>query len=474
MAILIFDWLHWLSSLNLDELLVIVGGLLLFDAPRYTLTTVAFCIWDWVRLAWPGSDRAQHPQAYDFCPAVSVVLVGHNEADTISATLKSVWGTYPRLEILVVDDGSTDDMAEVAQQFANNHEHVHIFTRARRSGKASALNTALHYANSEVIVPVDADSDLGPSAIWEIVQPLKDPKVGAVSGAILARNPFVNLATRLQALEYLHAIFLGRMVTARMGILGIVSGAFGAFRTSELKRIGGWDVGHGEDSDLTMRLRKSGFRIAFAPYAQCFTNLPTRFGKLFKQRRRWNRGVIRHKSRKHIDMAYFWSPNFRLSNFLHLMDAWIFRIGCLFAIWGFALMLLLEPPSDLLRVLALLYLCYFVLHTVQMIPILYYSLDRRRDLRILAGLPLTPFYQLFLRCARTVSILEEIFLRRSYKDNFYPKHVPATRRGTGSVPPRPAAATQSRRASQRTQPTHLLALARRQFRSDQRTECSVY
>ncbi len=423
MTHLISDWLHWLSSLRLDELLSIVGGLLVFDAPRYALTIVLVCLWDWAQLLCPRRGHAPPEPAFRYCPSVSVILVGHNEADTIGATLASVWGSYPRLEILVVDDGSEDGMIDVAEAFAQTHDNVRVFRRVRRSGKASALNTALHYATGEIVVPVDADSDLGPSAIWEIVQPLADQRVGAVSGAVLARNPFVNLLTRLEAYEYLHAIFLGRMVTARLGMLGIVSGAFGAFRRRQLTRIMGWDVGHGEDGDLTLRLRKSGLRIAFAPYAQCFTNVPTKWTKLFKQRRRWNRGVIRHKSRKHIDMAFFWSPNFRWGNFLHLLDAWVFRIGCLFAIWGCVLMTILHPPRDLWKVMAALYLLYVALQIVQVLPVLYYSLAPRRDARILLVLPLAPLYQTFLRCARTCSILEEIFLRFSYRDNFYPKHV---------------------------------------------------
>ena len=423
MSYFLFDWLRWLSSLRLDELMAIVGGLLILDAPRYALSAVAVTFWEWGKLVWPSSRaRAREPR-FTYCPSVSVLLVGHNEADTVCATLASVWGTYPKLEIIVVDDGSSDGMSDVAQQFAQKHSGVRVFNRDSRSGKASALNTALHYATGEVVVPVDADSDLGPAAIWEIVQPLADSKVGAVSGAVLCRNPFVNLCTRLQAYEYLHAIFLGRMATAKLGILGIVSGAFGAFRREQLIRIMGWDVGHGEDSDLTLRLRKSGLDVAFAPYAQCFTNVPLKWRELFKQRRRWNRGVIRHKTRKHIDMAYFWSRSFRLSNFFHLLDAWVFRVGCLFAIWGFGLTLLVHPPSDLVRVLFALYLLYFAFQCVQVLPILFFSLDRRREARILLALPLSPFYQSFLRLARTCSILEEIFLRWSYRDNFYPKHV---------------------------------------------------
>src|SRR5207248_1453281 len=83
-------------------------------------------------------------------------------------------------------------------------------------------------------------------APWEIVQPFADPRVGAVSGTVVARAPFARLVTWLQAFEYLRCIFLGRMFASRLDILGIVSGAFGAFRADALRRLGGWDVGPGE------------------------------------------------------------------------------------------------------------------------------------------------------------------------------------------------------------------------------------
>lgn len=418
----IINWCHWFSSLHLDELFAVVGGLFLLDGPRYALGTVLMCFWDWGRLLF-GLDTEYETKAYTYCPSVSVVIVGHNEAETIGATLGTIWGTYPRLEIIVVDDGSTDGMADKARDFANDHTGVRVLTCTRRSGKAAALNTALHYSNSEVIVPVDADSELGEHAIWEIVQPLENPKVGAVAGAILARNAFCTFATWIQAYEYLHAIFMGRMLNARLSILGIVSGAFGAFRGDELRRIMGWDVGHGEDGDLTLRLRKSGYRVAFAPYAQCFTNVPLSFRKLFKQRRRWNRGVIRHKSRKHIDMAYFWSPSFRWTNFFHLLDAWVFRILCLLAIWVHLVVITWDTPNNLPQIIALLYLCYVGFQVVQTLPIMYYSNARSRDAFILLALPFAPAYQFFLRLARTVSILEEVFFRMSYRDNFYPAHI---------------------------------------------------
>ena len=138
----------------------------------------------------------------------------------------------------MVDDGSSDGMTQVGHDFARLHENVLVLTK-RRGGKSSAMNFALPFARAEVVIVVDADSHLAPNAIWEIVQPLADPRVGAVSGNVLVRNEFQNLVTRLQGFEYQRSIFMGRMVSDRLNLLGIASGAFlaGSFRCTALQHV---------------------------------------------------------------------------------------------------------------------------------------------------------------------------------------------------------------------------------------------
>ncbi|HXG09518.1 MAG TPA: glycosyltransferase family 2 protein [Gemmataceae bacterium] len=365
--------------------------------------------------------------AYSYCPSVCVILAGHNEAEVVGSTLASVWGSYPRLQIIVVDDGSTDGMADVARRFARQHEGVLVLSRPRRSGKSSAMNFALPYVRADIVVVVDADSDLGPNAIWEIVQPMQDPTVGAVAGNVLGRNPFVNLVTWLQAYEYLSTIFIGRMLAARLNLLGIVSGAFGAFRLSALEQVKGWDVGPPEDLDLTLTLRKAGYRIAFAPYAECYTDLPTTWKGLFRQRVRWDRsGVVRNHCRKHLDLAYFWSANFHFSNLVLLAENWVFNLFCTFGIYGWLLWVLLAMPGQAGKLLLTLYLLYLVFELVQIVAVMYYSNAPGRDLLICTVFVLVPFYQFYLLTARLVAHLQEIFLRASFEDNFVPEHVRRT------------------------------------------------
>ncbi len=412
------DWIHWLSSIAPDELLLIVLPLLCFDGVRYCFASIAMCLWD---TASGSLGRAE--AQLEHLPEVCVILAGLNEAETIVSTLESVWGSYPNLEIVVVDDGSSDGMADLAREFAETHENVLVLRKPNRGGKSSALNFAIPFTDAEVVICVDTDSHLEPNAIREIVRPFADPTVGAVAGTVLARNGGVNLVSQLQSSEYLRSIFLGRMLSSRLGILGIVSGAFGAFRREAILATGGWDVGPGEDGDLVLRLRKAAWKIVHAPYAQCLTNVPLAWRTLFRQRRRWEWAIVTFECRKHVDMANFFSPNFRLTNLMLLLETWIFRIvltlaGVIVLMW-----LAMTKPGLMGYILLTNYVLYCLLEFLQWLVVMYYTPKPARDAWSIACLPLVPPYYLFLKVASIVAIGEEFLLRRSYDDNFVPVHV---------------------------------------------------
>ncbi len=418
------DWIHWLTCLHPDQLVAVLGALLFIDTPRYGLSKLALCTWDMGRdfCCWICGEKAEPTHSY--CPSVCVVIAAYNEAENIVATLQSVWGTYPRLEIIVVDDGSTDGMIDAARGFARNHAGVSVFRLAQRTGKSPALNLALLHTKAEVIIGLDADAELGRDAIWEVVQPLADPRVGIVSGAVLARNPFANLVAWFQAYEFLHTVFAGRILSARLGILGIASGAFSAVRRTALDAGFGWDEGSSADLDLTLRIRKAGYEAAFAPYGECYTEMMPTWKGLIKQRLRWDRGTtIRNHARKHIDMAYFWSRNFRLRDFLVLAESWYFSLFCMYGIWAWFVWLLWQRPEGSGHMLFTLYLCYLVFEIIQILSALYYTNHLARDLLICAVLPLLPIYQFILLAVRLVATTEEIFLRKSYAESFTPDRI---------------------------------------------------
>ncbi|MCA9263757.1 MAG: glycosyltransferase family 2 protein, partial [Planctomycetales bacterium] len=204
------DWTYWLSSIPQASLWLLLSALLLFDAPRYLIGSMLV----WYIDAWtsinPFRQRTVGTDGFTYCPSICVIVAGLNEARSLRRGLSAIWGTYPRLEIIVVDDGSNDGMSQVAHDFARNHADVRVVTKRRRGGKSSAMNAALPLTDAEVVVVLDADSELSPHALWEIVQPLADPRVAAVSGNVRVRNTHANVLTRVQCFEYLRSILLGR------------------------------------------------------------------------------------------------------------------------------------------------------------------------------------------------------------------------------------------------------------------------
>lgn len=418
-------WTYWLSSIARDDLIWLLLPVLMLDGLRYCGT--ALLVWcydaasDLVCLFKPHRKPVRTPSRY--CPSVSIIVAGLNEGASLRGTLDRLWGTYPRLQVIIVDDGSTDDMAGVARQFASEHPGVKVISK-RRGGKSSAMNAGLAVADGEITIVLDADSELACDAIWEVVQPLADPRVGAVSGNVRARNSHANLLTRLQAFEYLRSVFLGRIVTSRMGVLGIVSGAFGAFRTTLLRDMGGWDVGPGEDEDMVLRIRKLGYRIEFVPHADCLTDVPESWKVLTRQRRRWEWAVVTFESRKHIDMANPFNRHFRPGNFALFAERWIFNL--LLPLWFWVYVAWLAWSGGLGALIypsVLFYLLYALGDLFQYLIILYYSNHFRQDAGCLAVIPLMPFYQAYQRIITTIAVVEEMLARRSFQDGFVPAHV---------------------------------------------------
>lgn len=397
---------------------------LLFDGTRYTIATAVMCGYDALTSIWNGVRGVEEEEDWSYCPSVAVMIVGLNEGDTITHALESVYDTYPRMELYVVDDGSSDDMAANAAAFARSHRGVTVLSRKLRGGKSSAMNMPLPMIKSEIVVVIDSDSHLAPGAIWRIVQPFKDPDVGAVSGSVNARNPFVNLCTWLQAMEYRRSIFLGRMLLARLGVLGIVSGALGAFRKSTLESFGGWDVGPGEDGDLTIKVRKAGHKIAYVPDASCLTNLPTKFRTLTNQRRRWEWAAITFECRKHVDLGNPFGRNFDLRNFLMMLERWTFNVVLVYlSVVYWVYLFLTQDSQTLVNFLILFYLIYAICDAAQVLLLLYYSRDRKRDLQLAIIFPLMPLYYVYQKIVTLFAITEELLFRKSFESNFVPERV---------------------------------------------------
>lgn len=229
-----------------------------------------------------------------YLPPVSIILPAFNEGPVIESALRSLLRLdYPRYEIIVVDDGSTDETFRKASEFEGEFDTVRVRVYSKSNGgKASALNLGLKLADYPFVVTMDGDSILAPNALRDAMHHFMDPDVAAVAGNVKVGNR-VNLLTRLQALEYVEGLNIPRRAQATIRAVNIVPGPVGIFRRDVLLQVGGYDSDtFAEDTDLTLKLLSNGWRVVYEDRAVAYTEAPETLRGLMKQRYRWTRGIL--------------------------------------------------------------------------------------------------------------------------------------------------------------------------------------
>ncbi|MBI0317575.1 MULTISPECIES: bifunctional polysaccharide deacetylase/glycosyltransferase family 2 protein [Streptomyces violaceusniger group] len=233
----------------------------------------------------PGS-----PWLREIDEPVTVLIPAYNEEAGIGTTVRSLLAsTQTELQIIVIDDGSTDRTADIAARIDDPRVRV---VRQPNAGKAAALNTGLAHAHHDIVVMADADTVFEPEAIHQLIQPLAHPAIGAVSGNTKVGNRRRMLG-RWQHLEYVFGFNLDRRMYEVLECMPTVPGAIGAFRRDALLGVGG--VSHAtlaEDTDLTMALWRAGWRVVYEESAIAWTEVPTSLRQLWRQRYRWCYGTL--------------------------------------------------------------------------------------------------------------------------------------------------------------------------------------
>jgi len=361
----------------------ILNGLYLF------LTAVA-----WHEMA--GEVRARGYLALEevfrspLTPGVSVLVPAFNEENVIVESVRALLALrYPRHEVVVVNDGSTDgtiaalgaafDLSPVrvalrdgihtatvrGTHVSRRHPNLLVIDK-ENGGRSDALNAGVNAARHPYVCVIDADSLLEPDALLKVAKPiLDDPELLAATGGTIriangcrvdhgrvidVRLPNSRLAT-VQILEYMRAFLVARVGWSQLNALGIISGAFGLFHRSLLEAVGGyWTETVGEDFELTLRLhrylhdRGEPYRIVFISDPVCWTEVPEQLSTLSRQRRRWQRGLwegLRRHARMFANPRYgvvgmvavpyflifeFLSPVFTLMGFLVTVLLWLFGV----------------------------------------------------------------------------------------------------------------------------------------------------
>jgi biofilm PGA synthesis N-glycosyltransferase PgaC len=256
-------------------------------------------------------------------PPLAVLVAAFDEHAAIARTIAYVLDqSYPGdVEVIVVDDGSTDETINVVGSFARVDPRVQLI-RAEHGGKACTLNAGLAAVTAPVLVTIDADTLLMPGALTRLVARLllSPSDTTAVAGSVLLGNGRKSLVTAAQEWDYFLGISAVKRGQALLQGTLVAQGAFSAYETAALRRVGGWPDTIGEDIVLTWALLREGGRTGFEPSAVAFTHAPVTLRAFARQRRRWARGMIewlrthgwalvrQHRQRAHSVLGNFVFP----------------------------------------------------------------------------------------------------------------------------------------------------------------------
>jgi poly-beta-1,6-N-acetyl-D-glucosamine synthase len=418
------EFINYITAVGVSKLLRIFWFFVYFEFARFFLFELS------VMIIWKINEKKRNikyekarQRFFIERPLISVIVPGKNEGKHIFKLANSLREqSYKHFEFIVIDDGSDDNTKQICNSLQKSGYIDLFLSNDVRGGKASAANLGYRYAKGKYIVHFDADCSYDNDALEKIIVPFyQDENIGAVGGNILVRNYKESLCTTLQAIEYSDTISVGRIVSSYLGIYRLVSGAFGAFSKEALDRVGGWDIGPGLDGDITVKLRKLGYRIVFEPEAICQTSVPNTFKKLMKQRLRWDKSIIRFRVRKHRDVFY---PNelFSFSNFISSTENITYNL-ILNVKWWFYLIDMIVNYSSLLN---FIFPFNILLYTANnFLKFIVFSLFRKRkNATIIYFIPYLPcmviYFGFYLRIVRSVAYIQEFFFKQSYKDSWNP------------------------------------------------------
>ncbi|MBL6750929.1 MAG: glycosyltransferase family 2 protein [Nevskia sp.] len=396
---------------------------LFLEMPLYVLTWLGLAHYLW-------RQHTEAPAEVPYYPRVSCICNAYAEGRDVQYSVRSLLEQiYPgHIELILVLDGAVHNrvtyqaITQLVGGFRNSRSRsVRFIPKPQRGGRVSATNTGLLYATGEIVMALDADTSFDNDMVAMAVRPFVDPNVVGATGPLRVRNAGRTLATRLQAVEYMLAIYLGKVGLAEWNLINNLPGAYMIYRKSIVDHVGGWNTGTGEDLDLTLRVKQyirryPGLRMVFAPGAVAHTEVPESFAGFFKQRLRWDGDLSYIYFRKHW---HAFSPMIGWRNFLGVV--WY---GLLFQVFlpilqvcFFAYYLLFEPAAFFVGLMLLVYCFYGLLCLFQFLLFIALLSERpRQDLPFLAILPLMPVFMVCARVWSAIATFHEWF-NRAHQDS---------------------------------------------------------
>ncbi len=393
---------------------------LFLEMPFY-MFTAAYSIKGWLSLHKQKGFREV------YTPLVSIVVTAYNETyDELLVTFQSIGEQIYEgvIEVLIIVDNAAENqktvkLAEnIAKKFHNGVDRkFKIIKKMARGGHASSMNLGLRVARGEMIVMMDADTSMDNTTIAHAAKHFRDPHVVVVSGAVRVRNQFDSLTTRMQALEYMMSIQLARFGLTELGVVNNISGAFGVFRTSFVKQIGGWLNGTAEDLDMTLRMhsylsRYPWLKMIHEPYAVSWTESPSTFMGLLKQRVRWDGDLYYIYVTRHWRLFSTKLLSFKKLVFIVWYGLY-FQLILPFVVLCYTTLIFIQFPLHAILAMFIMLYGYYLLVTVVMFLLFLLLVSERPkdDSRFLGWLILNPGYNLIMRFMAFFFIMNEIIFK---------------------------------------------------------------
>lgn len=388
-----YTWMYW-------ALLIFFAAYPIVTSLMW-VTTSLFFVFRWER---DEEDDSNIDRSY--CPPVTILIPAHNEAAVVARSVDAACRiNYPDYEIIVINDGSTDNTVDQVLPFVHSGK-IRLLNKILNEGKALALNDAIPMSNGEIILIMDADAEPDPEILWHMVPHFATPRVASVTGNPRVRNVDTFIA-RLQAIEFTSIVSLLRRSQRIWGRIVTVSGVIAAFRKSALFDVGAFSANMlTEDIELTWKLQRRFYDVRYEPKAIVWMTVPASLTALFKQRLRWARGLMQ-VLRKHRGVMAHWRFRRMWPMFVEsvLSVLWAFCFVSLTSLWTASYAIGFPPigasPIPNLWGMVIATLCMIQLGIGTLI-------DRKYDKTIVHYFPYAVFYPIvywaFLAFTTVVSI----------------------------------------------------------------------
>jgi cellulose synthase/poly-beta-1,6-N-acetylglucosamine synthase-like glycosyltransferase len=392
-------------------------GALIFDIPRYTLSLVSLALLSTGRIRRTDSAHAHNI-------TVSVIVPTFNGGAELRRTIASLHRqTLQPTEIIIVDDGSTDDTRVIAEQARSCGLVDMVICHGTRCGRSAAINAAARFASGDLLFTVDADTIFEADALARLASVFSDLRVAGASCNIAISNERASMWTGLQSVEYLMSISAGRSVLEVVGAIACLSGACSMYRRNVFMGQGGLDVGPGEDLEFSLRLRRLGYLVRFVPDAWAETAGPVGGVGLLRQRARWDRDALRIRFMMYGELRFFHRLE-RLPDTLQRLDFILFDLIPTLSLPLYLIYLVLMlGAANIVPFLAAVYVLLLWIAILNM-ALVFLRFRRSSGFFGLGVSLIFPFYQgIYLKCGRFFSYSSEIIFATSRHDDFVPPRV---------------------------------------------------